>query len=131
MKETRAETRRRQKKEYAKFSADYERLGRTQKQEDAARNTKCIRLLDDWRRVSLEHSDKIAGLNITRDYIISPKKRVYRYAQSWEKPSLYIDADILPAEHAIRLVRITNARACKMILKKLRTTTRLQKRRKK
>lgn len=52
-------------------------------------------------------------------YVVGPGERVYRYAFAWEKPTLVIDADILPAAHHIRLVRILDGPLCRLVLKTL------------
>jgi hypothetical protein len=84
------------------------------------RETKFIRVLDGWRMVTLEwQADAKHGLHQVA-YIISPNKKIYRYAFAWEKPSLVIDADILAPEHHIRLIRITDLTTCRLAKKALR-----------
>jgi hypothetical protein len=87
------------------------------------RETKFMRVLDGWRIVTLEFQQNGAH---RVGYIVSPTKKVYRRAFAWEKPSLVIDADILPAEHHIRLVRETNTDTCRLARKALRRDKRLQ-----
>lgn len=81
------------------------------------RETKFIRVLDGWCTVTLEFQQN--GSHLV-PYIIAPNKKVYRYAFAWEKPSLVIDADILPPEHHIRLIRITDATTRRLAKKALR-----------
>lgn len=86
------------------------------------RETKFVRVLEGWKCVSLAYEQN--GTYYV-PHVVSPAGKVYRYAQSWEKPSLVIDADILPAEHHIRLVRVIDKATRRLAKKALR---RLEKR---
>lgn len=88
------------------------------------RETKFLRVLEGWTGVTAE--DPFAPG--TLEFIFSPERKVYRRAHSWETPELVIDADILPAAHHIRLVRVRNLQIRKLARKLLRKQERLQRR---
>lgn len=87
--------------------------------------TMFIRVLDGWNGVVVEDPFDKSHVGGT-EFIISPTGLTYRRAYSWETPTLVIDADILPPEHHIRLVRVTNKLLRKMAKRALRKRLRLQ-----
>lgn len=98
---------------------------RLELQHDAARVTKYLRVLEGWISVVLRTDHFADGTPVQYECIVSPKGNVYRRAASWEKPSLLIDANIWPAEHHIRLVKITNKRHCRLVRKKAKRVIRM------
>lgn len=85
----------------------------------SAVETQFIRVLDGWHSVTVEDpfdKERLASM----ECIISPDNKTYRRAHSWEAPVLVIDASILPPEHHIRLVRVTNIQLRKMAKRLLR-----------
>jgi hypothetical protein len=89
-----------------------------------AAKTRFIRVLDGWREfaINFRHAD---GSIMPAVFIASPQDRIYRRALHWENPSLVIDANILPPEHHIRLVRIRDAKTIKLVRRALRHIDRL------
>lgn len=86
---------------------------------EARRPTTFLRVCEGWRIFAVE--DHYAdGTPVRYEFILSPEQKVYRHASSWEIPTLVIDADILPPEHHIRLVRITSKKEATRIRKALR-----------
>jgi hypothetical protein len=90
-----------------------------------ATKTQFIRILDGWTCVHMDHQ-QIDGTPVRFEYIVDPEQRIYRRALSWEAPTLVIDANILPAEHHIHLVRIRRKSVCRLIRKAFRKQQRLQ-----
>src|SRR5512147_3066869 len=90
------------------------------------RETQFIRVLDGWERIQIDDPFGFGPIICA----ISPEKKIYRYAHSWEKPDIYIDANILPAEHAIRLVRVRQKPLRILIKKKWKERRRLERERK-
>lgn len=88
-----------------------------------ARETRFISMLDGWQSVLIEEPFGFTPI----ECIISPDNKTYRRANGWEKPMLVIHADILPPEHHIRLVRVTNLMLRKLAKKALRNRARLRK----
>lgn len=83
-----------------------------------------LRVLDGWISVGLEQTGP-SGVTHMLEYIVGPNGAVYRRAYGHETPTLYIDANILPPEHSIRLVRITNKPLRIAVKKRLRKIQRL------
>jgi hypothetical protein len=90
------------------------------------REIKFIRILDGWNGVTIKYNEKNDNPSWVMECIISPQKKVYRRAAAWEKPHLVIDANILPAEHHIRLVRIKEPLIIKLALRQCKKLIRLR-----
>lgn len=92
---------------------------------------KSITVLEGWQRVPI--AIKIFGKNaapITVGVLVHPRGKMYRLAESWEKPDLLISSPVWPPEHDVRLSRVRDGQIKRLVRMKLDAITKRQQKRK-